>query len=75
MQDIVSDTALGSVMGLVANSTILREHNTKKMFQLRSGTLPNSNSENIVFIIRPQLCFIDRVADNVHGYDALPFKI
>ncbi|KAK3911950.1 Vacuolar protein sorting-associated protein 33A [Frankliniella fusca] len=66
-KDIVTDGALGSVMGLVANKPMLKEHNIKSMFHLHPGTLPNSSSENTVFIIRPQLRFIDLVADNVHN--------
>lgn len=53
-------------MALVANKPMFKEHNTRNIFPLHSGALPNSSAEHIVFIIRPLLTLIDNVADNIH---------
>lgn len=66
-KDIVFDAALGSVMALIAPKAMFKEHNTKSIFHLHSGTLPSSSAKHLVFIIRPQLSLIDFVADNVRG--------
>ena len=39
------------------------------MFPLKSGHLPQTNVENIIFITRPEISCMDMIADNVKGLE------
>ena len=43
----------------------IQEHEVDKMFPLRSGRLPTSSVQNIIFITRPNYAMMDMVAQNV----------
>ena len=44
----------------------LQDHEVEKMFPLRTGSLPASNVQNIVFLTRPRLELMDKIAQNLH---------
>jgi len=62
---LVWDQALTGPMGLVAEYSILKEHEVVKMFPLASGPLPNISADNVVFITRPTLPSMDIIAENI----------
>jgi hypothetical protein len=62
---LVWDQALTGPMGLVAEYSILKEHEVVKMFPLAGGPLPPTTADNIVFITRPTLSCMDSIADNI----------
>ncbi|KAK9500694.1 hypothetical protein O3M35_001912 [Rhynocoris fuscipes] len=64
---IVWDEALAGPIGIIAKYALLKEHNVQKMFPLKNGKLPATNVKNIIFICRPHLHLMDRIAENIHG--------
>ncbi|BES98201.1 Vacuolar protein sorting-associated protein [Nesidiocoris tenuis] len=65
---IVWDDALGVPFGVIAKSSVLRDHNVLKMYQLNFGKLPVlKDVKNIIFISRAHEDLMDMVADNIHG--------
>jgi len=62
---LVWDQALTGPMGLVAEYSILKEHEVLKMFPLSPGPLPPISADNVVFITRPSLSCMDTIADNI----------
>uniref|UniRef100_A0A146M4U8 Vacuolar protein sorting-associated protein 33A n=1 Tax=Lygus hesperus TaxID=30085 RepID=A0A146M4U8_LYGHE len=65
---IVWDDALGVPFGVVASSSLLRDHNVGKMYQLNFGKLPVlKDVKNIIFISRAHEHLMDMIADNIHG--------
>lgn len=52
-------------MGLVAQYSLLKEHEVVDMFPLRPGSLPVTNVKHIIFIARPKLNLMDLVADYI----------
>jgi len=62
---LVWDQALTGPMGLIAEYSILKEHEVMKMFPLSSGPLPAISADNVVFITRPSLSCMDIIADNI----------
>ena len=57
-------------MGMVV---CLQDHEVEKMFPLRAGSLPASNVQNIVFLTRPKLELMEKIAQNLHKWDYLDF--
>ncbi|XP_074643726.1 vacuolar protein sorting-associated protein 33A-like [Tubulanus polymorphus] len=62
---LVWDSVLTGPFGLVAEYPLLQEHEVEKMFLLNNGRLPQSNVQNIVFIVRPKLELMDTIAENI----------
>ncbi|XP_041347888.1 vacuolar protein sorting-associated protein 33A-like [Gigantopelta aegis] len=62
---LVWDDALTGPFGLIAEYSLLKEHEVEKMFPLRSAGLPQSNVQNIVFITRPKLDLMEIIAQNI----------
>jgi len=62
---LVWDPALTGPMGLVAEFSVLKEHEVLKMFPLSPGPLPAISADNVVFITRPSLSSMDIIADNI----------
>ncbi len=52
-------------MGLIAEYSVLKEHEVTKMFPLKTGALPAINADNVVFIVRPVVDICDAVASNI----------
>ncbi|XP_070555122.1 vacuolar protein sorting-associated protein 33A-like [Ptychodera flava] len=68
---VVWDEQLTGPFGLIAEYSLLKDHEVDKMFPLRPGRLPPSNVKNIIFITRPILQLMDFVAQNVHKEEKL----
>ncbi|KAK7087752.1 vacuolar protein sorting-associated protein 33A-like isoform X2 [Littorina saxatilis] len=63
---IVWDDGLTGPFGLIAEYSLLKDHEVEKMFPLRTGSLPPSNVQNIVFLTRPRLELMEKIAQNLH---------
>ncbi|XP_068623474.1 vacuolar protein sorting-associated protein 33A [Battus philenor] len=59
------DDWLAGPVGLVAQYSLLKEHEVADMFPLRPGSLPTISVKHIVFIARPKLVLMDLVADYI----------
>ncbi|KAG7303577.1 hypothetical protein JYU34_012106 [Plutella xylostella] len=59
------DDWLAGPVGLVAQYSLLKEHEVVDMFPLRPGSLPTIAVKHIVFIARPKLALMDLVADYI----------
>ncbi|XP_077995309.1 vacuolar protein sorting-associated protein 33A-like [Glandiceps talaboti] len=68
---VVWDEQLTGPFGLIAEYSLLKEHEVDKMFPLRAGRLPSSNVRNIIFITRPKLELMELVAQNIHKEEEL----
>uniref|UniRef100_A0A8C7Z331 Vacuolar protein sorting-associated protein 33A n=1 Tax=Oryzias sinensis TaxID=183150 RepID=A0A8C7Z331_9TELE len=68
---IVWDEYLTGPFGLIAQYSLLKEHEVEKMFTLKSGKLPNADVKNIIFFVRPRLELMDIIAKNVQSEDRL----
>ncbi|CAG9860694.1 unnamed protein product [Phyllotreta striolata] len=64
---LVWDNSIAGPVGLVAQYTILKEHQVVKMFPLRDMPLPETDVDHIIFISRPKLHLMDYIAQNVHS--------
>uniref|UniRef100_A0A8C6PLH4 Vacuolar protein sorting-associated protein 33A n=1 Tax=Nothobranchius furzeri TaxID=105023 RepID=A0A8C6PLH4_NOTFU len=62
---IVWDEYLTGPFGLIAQYSLLKEHEVEKMFTLKSGRLPSADVKNIIFFVRPRLELMDIIADNI----------
>ncbi|XP_072103703.1 vacuolar protein sorting-associated protein 33A [Mobula birostris] len=62
---IVWDEYLTGPFGLIAQYSLLKEHEVDKMFTLKEGSLPEADVKNIIFFVRPKLELMDIIADNV----------
>jgi hypothetical protein len=67
LQVLVWDECLTGPVGLIAEYSVLKEHEVTKMFPLKSGggALPPINADNVVFIVRPVVDICDAVAANI----------
>ncbi|XP_072163867.1 vacuolar protein sorting-associated protein 33A-like [Diadema setosum] len=71
---VVWDDFLTGPIGLIAEYSLLKEHEVDKMFPLRMGRLPLTATssgvggaiQNVIFIVRPKLDLMTIVADNIH---------
>ncbi|MEQ2202632.1 Vacuolar protein sorting-associated protein 33A, partial [Xenoophorus captivus] len=61
---IVWDEYLTGPFGLIAQYSLLKEHEVEKMFTLKSGRLPSADVKNIIFFVRPRLELMDIIAQN-----------
>uniref|UniRef100_A0A7N6AM49 VPS33A core subunit of CORVET and HOPS complexes n=1 Tax=Anabas testudineus TaxID=64144 RepID=A0A7N6AM49_ANATE len=66
---IVWDEYLTGPFGLIAQYSLLKEHEVEKMFTLKSGRLPSADVKNIIFFVRPRLELMDIIAENVFRCD------
>ncbi|XP_025089148.1 vacuolar protein sorting-associated protein 33A-like isoform X2 [Pomacea canaliculata] len=64
---LVWDDGLTGPFGLIAEYSLLREHEVDKMFPLRLGSLPPSNVQNVVFLTRPKMELMEKIAQNLHN--------
>lgn len=62
---LVWDDALTGPFGLIAEYTLLKEHEVERMFPLQKTKLPSCNVKNIIFICRPKYSLMDHIAYNV----------
>ncbi|XP_054075519.1 vacuolar protein sorting-associated protein 33A isoform X2 [Rissa tridactyla] len=62
---IVWDEYLTGPFGLIAQYSLLKEHEVEKMFTLKPGRLPPADVKNIIFFVRPKLELMDIITDNV----------
>ncbi|NXN95936.1 VP33A protein, partial [Rhinopomastus cyanomelas] len=62
---IVWDEYLTGPFGLIAQYSLLKEHEVEKMFTLKPGRLPQADVKNIIFFVRPRLELMDIITDNV----------
>ncbi|KAL7986643.1 hypothetical protein Chor_012926 [Crotalus horridus] len=68
---IVWDEYLTGPFGLIAQYSLLKEHEVEKMFTLKGGLLPPADVKNIIFFVRPRLELMDIIADNVLSEDKI----
>ncbi|XP_074061627.1 vacuolar protein sorting-associated protein 33A [Macrotis lagotis] len=66
---IVWDEYLTGPFGLVAQYSLLKEHEVEKMFTLKGSRLPAADVKNIIFFVRPRLELMDIIAENVLSED------
>ncbi|XP_040842996.1 vacuolar protein sorting-associated protein 33A isoform X3 [Ochotona curzoniae] len=66
---IVWDEYLTGPFGLIAQYSLLKEHEVEKMFTLKGSRLPAADVKNIIFFVRPRLELMDIIADNVLSED------
>ncbi|XP_048370449.1 vacuolar protein sorting-associated protein 33A [Sphaerodactylus townsendi] len=68
---IVWDEYLTGPFGLIAQYSLLKEHEVEKMFTLKPGRLPLADVKNIIFFVRPRLELMDIIADNILSEDRI----
>uniref|UniRef100_A0A674ESA6 Vacuolar protein sorting-associated protein 33A n=1 Tax=Salmo trutta TaxID=8032 RepID=A0A674ESA6_SALTR len=68
---IVWDEYLTGPFGLIAQYSLLKEHEVEKMFTLKGGRLPAADVKNIIFFVRPRLELMDIIAENVISEDKM----
>lgn len=66
---IVWDEYLTGPFGLIAQYSLLKEHEVDKMFTLKEGRLPQADVKNVIFFVRPKLELMDIIADNIRCED------
>ncbi|MBZ3891445.1 Vacuolar protein sorting-associated protein 33A [Sciurus carolinensis] len=66
---IVWDEYLTGPFGLIAQYSLLKEHEVEKMFTLKGSRLPAADVKNIIFFVRPRLELMDVIAENVLSED------
>nr|KAF6311913.1 hypothetical protein mPipKuh1_009102 [Pipistrellus kuhlii] len=66
---IVWDEYLTGPFGLIAQYSLLKEHEVEKMFTLKASRLPAADVKNIIFFVRPRLELMDIIAENVLSED------
>uniref|UniRef100_A0A8C5LQK2 VPS33A core subunit of CORVET and HOPS complexes n=1 Tax=Leptobrachium leishanense TaxID=445787 RepID=A0A8C5LQK2_9ANUR len=69
LQAIVWDEYLTGPFGLIAQYSLLKEHEVEKMFTLKAGPLPSADVKNIIFFVRPKLELMDIIAENIKRED------
>ncbi|MCJ8746718.1 hypothetical protein PDJAM_G00145090 [Pangasius djambal] len=68
---IVWDEYLTGPFGLIAQYSLLKEHEVEKMFTLKPGRVPPADVKNVIFFVRPKLELMDIIAENVMSEDKL----
>ncbi|XP_019394282.1 PREDICTED: vacuolar protein sorting-associated protein 33A [Crocodylus porosus] len=66
---IVWDEYLTGPFGLIAQYSLLKEHEVEKMFTLKPGRLPTADVKNIIFFVRPRLELMDIITENILSED------
>lgn len=64
-KSMVWDSKLVGPFGLISDYSLLKEHKIVQMLELRAGSLPTINAQNLVYFMRPELPFIDIIAGNL----------
>jgi len=64
---LVWDECLTGPIGLVAEYSVLKEHDVVKMFPLNSSGLPAVKADNVVYIVRPTVQNCDVIASNIRA--------
>lgn len=73
---LVWDEGLTGPMDLIAKYQFFKERGVKKMFPLKTGRLPKvQGADNIVFVTRPHLEHMDKIADNVKSEELSGVRI
>lgn len=62
---IIWDDNLTGPVGLLAEYSLLKEHDVGKMFPLVRGRIPSCEEHNIIFLVRPKLETMDIIAENI----------
>ena len=62
---LVWDECLTGPIGLIAEYSVLKEHDVIKMFPLNPSGLPAFKADNVVFIIRPTVSNCDIISANI----------
>ena len=62
---VVWDEKLTGPVGLVAEYSLLKEHEVGKMFPLSRGKLPHCEEQNIIFLVRPKIELMEIIAGNI----------
>lgn len=62
---IIWDEKLMGPIGLLAEYSLLKEHQVVQMFQLRAGKLPPVNAQHIFYLVRAKLSIMKIIAENV----------
>ena len=63
-KSMVWDSKLVGPLGLISDYSLLKEHKVIQLLELRKGKLPNINSQNLIYFIRPELSFCNTIAGN-----------
>ncbi|CAG9808626.1 unnamed protein product [Chironomus riparius] len=61
------DESLTNPVSLIAKPSVLKDHNVVKMFPIKAGDLPNVDVRNFIFITRPSLQLMNKIATNIHS--------
>lgn len=61
------DESLTNPVSLIAKPAVLKDHNVVKMFPIKAGDLPNVDVRNFIFITRPSLQLMNKIATNIHS--------
>ncbi|CAI9744345.1 sorting-associated 33A-like isoform X2 [Octopus vulgaris] len=64
-KDLIWDEGLTGPFGLIAQYTLLKDHDVVKMNLLRLMMLPPTSSQAVVFIVRPKLELMEQVAQTL----------
>jgi len=62
---IIWDDKLTGPVGLIAEYSLLKEHDVGKMFPLVHGGLPTCDEHNLIFLVCPKLDTMDIIADSI----------
>lgn len=62
---LVWDEGLTGAMDMIAHASFFTDRSVIKMIGLKGGCLPKVMADNIIFLTRPNLQLMDKIADNV----------
>jgi len=62
---IIWDDKLTGPVGLIAEYSLLKEHDVSRMLPLGRGHLPMCEEQNIIFLVRPKVELMDIIAENI----------
>ena len=62
---IIWDDKLTGPVGLIAEYSLLKEHDVGRMLPLGRGQLPMCEEQNIIFLVRPKVELMDIIAENI----------
>ncbi|XP_062505402.1 vacuolar protein sorting-associated protein 33A-like [Corticium candelabrum] len=66
---LVWDDGLTGPFGLIAEYTLLKDHNVTKMVLIQSDPVPAGSVQHVVFLCRPLIHLMDRVAEFIKRDD------
>ena len=67
---LVWDAGLTGPLGLVAEYSVLKQHEVASMYSLAAGSLPPATSAQVVFLVRPSAATMDLIAEYVRREEA-----